>query len=320
MGYGDVASFGHVPAIRESGLELAAVYDPNPARLAEFGERGTASASEFFEQKLDAVVIASPAGAHKANVLECARRKLPVLCEKPIAETDEDAEEMIAAMADTPFWIGFVYRFSPVATQIKRWIEDGVIGEPRLYRFVYDWDLHGQFAQSEGEWGESPRFRGRMLEGGPLVDCGVHQIDLARWWSGREVEGWQARGAWVLDGYDAPDTVFLHMDLEGGAKASVEVSFSYGHTAREARSLFTYDVFGTGGTVRYDRDGYLLEARTGDAVIRGEGASEKNFAGMYAALREALETGDPTLLPSARDGLIATRIATSATDSLRRHP
>lgn len=322
MGCGDVATFGHLPAISQTdGLELAAAFDPDPRRLSrlEPGTPGFTVEDEFFAQPLDAVVVASPVGAHRANVLACAERKLPVLCEKPIAASDEDAAQMIEAMGDTPLWTAFVYRFSPVAIQIKRWLDDGVIGTPRFFRFVYDWNLHGQYAVDEsGAWSESPRFRGRMLEGGPLVDCGVHQIDLVRWWSGLEISDWTAAGAHVLDGFDAPDTTFLHLALGEEVRASVEVSFAYGHTAKEARSLFTYDVFGTGGTIRYDRDGYLLEARTGEGTIRAEGASEKNFAGMYAALRDALHSGDHCLLPSATDGLIATRIATDATTLLSR--
>lgn len=306
------------------------LYDPSAERLsataAKFGQPPAFTEAEhFFALEMDAVVIASPSWAHKQNVLVAARHGLHVLCEKPIAMDDADGAEMIEVMknAGKMFFVGFVYRFSPVAQQIKRWVDEKVAGDIRSLRLIYIWDLHGQWEQtSAGEWIESPRWTGRMLEGGPLVDCGVHQIDLARWWLGEEVIRSHADAAWVSE-YEAPDHLYLHMDHEKGVHTMIETSFTFGHTSREPRSEFSYDLIGTGGTLRYDRDGYILEARNGEGVIRMPGASEKNFLGLYQAFAEALETGDATGMPSAEDGLIATKIAREATNRAiqqRVHP
>ncbi len=327
MGCGVVADYGHLPAILDTeGLELAALFDPNPDRVALVASRfgnppAFTDAEAFFATGLDAVVIASPAGAHLSNIQLAAKHGVHVLCEKPLAMNDAEAEQAIQAMksAGKMLFTGFVYRFSPVALQIKQWVEQGVIGEVRSLRLIYIWDLHGQYEQdATGEWIESPRWVGRMLEGGPMVDCGVHQIDLARWWLGKEVEHVKVASAWVAD-YEAPDHVYLHMDHESGPHTMVEMSFTYGHTAREPLHHFSYHLIGTGGVIRYDRDGYVLEARTGAETIRVPGASEKNFHGMHRALSEALRTGDPGHLPTGRDGLIATQIARSATDEAIRH-
>jgi len=323
MGCGVVADYGHLPAIIDTpGLELAALMDPNPDRLAhvaaKFGDPPAFTTSEeFFKTQLDAVLICSPAGAHLENVKSAAKHGVHVLCEKPLAMNDEEAEEAIEAMeaSGKMLFTGFVYRFSPVALQIKQWVEDGVVGEIRSLRLIYIWDLHGQYEQDPaGAWIESPRWRGRMLEGGPMVDCGVHQIDLARWWLGKDVERTTVAAAWVSD-YEAPDHVYLHMDHQAGAHSMVEMSFTYGHTVKESNPHFSYHLIGTGGVIRYDRDGYILEARTGEGTIRVPGASEKNFHGMHAAFSEALRTGQPGHLPSGRDGLIATQLARRATDN-----
>lgn len=324
MGCGVVADYGHLPAIMETkGLELVALFDPDEERVnaaaARFGHPAAHTNVEaFFDERLDAVLVASPAWAHRENVLMAAERGLHVLCEKPLGMDDEEVEEMIAAMdkAGKMLCTGFVYRFSPVAMQMKRWVEENAAGEIRSLRLVYLWDLHGQWEFSaDGVWRESPRWRGRMLEGGPMVDCGVHQIDLARWWLGDEVVSFDAAAAWVAD-YEAPDHVYLHMDHARGAHTMVEMSFTYGHTAKEPAPLFTYELIGTGGVLRYDRNGWLLEARNGQATLRVPGASEKNFPGMHAAWAEALRTGEPGHLPSGRDGLIATQIARTATEKL----
>lgn len=326
MGCGAVAEYGHFPALVSTpGLELAAILDPSPARLQLIGDHfGVANRftdqNAFLDSGLDAVVVASSAGAHKQNVLGAARRGIDILCEKPLALTDEDAEEMIAAteQAGVLLATGFVYRFSPVALQIKDWIKQGIVGEIRSLRLIYDWDLHGQWEQdANGKWIESPRWRGRMLEGGPMVDCGVHQIDLARWWLGQEVVASTGNGAWVSN-YEAPDHVYLHLDHNGGAHTMVEMSFTYGHTAKEPAPMFSYDLIGTGGVIRFDRDGWRLEARTGERTIRGQGASEKNFPGMYAAFAAALETRKMGELANGRDGLVATKLSRDLTEKLIR--
>ncbi len=216
MGCGVVADYGHLPAIIDTpGLELVALFDPDPVKVAyaagRFGNPlAFTNSDEFFGAGLDAVVICSPAWAHLENVLAAAKHKVHVLCEKPLAMNDEEAQHAIDAMeaSGKMLFTGFVYRFSPVALQIKQWIEEGLVGEIRSTRLIYIWDLHGQFEQdAAGKWIESPRWRGRMLEGGPMVDCGVHQIDLARWWLGDEVARTTVAAAWVSD-YEAPDHVY----------------------------------------------------------------------------------------------------------------
>lgn len=326
MGCGSVADFGHLPAIqRTQGIELHAVYDPVFERALEaqrkFGARHAfCDPALFFDCGVDAVTVTSPAPTHKVNVLECSRRGLPVLCEKPIAMTDADASEMIDAMhaANLPFAVGFCYRFSPVALEIGRLVREGRVGDIRALRLIYIWNLHGIYEyDADGQPFYSPRRLDRMDEGGPLVDCGVHQIDLARWWLGREVTEWSAVGAWVED-HLAPDHTYLHMRHEGGVLSTIEVSYAYTHTAHDPISHFTYQLIGTEGLIRYDRDIGLFEVRAKDGTERLPWSHEKNFEGMYAEWARVLETGDAGNMPSGSDGLVATQIARDATNVMIR--
>ena len=148
-----------------------------------------------------------------------------------------------------------------------------------------------------------------------MVDCGVHQIDLARFWLGSEVTEWQAAGAWV-DGYDAPDHMYLHMDHENGAHTMVEISYSYCFTAKEPINQFVYELIGSEGVIRYDRGGKLFEMRNAAGTVQMPFSGEKNFAGMYEAFANALESGTSDTLPTATDGLVAARISRNATDAL----
>lgn len=323
MGCGVVASYGHGPAIRETqGLELAAAYDPNPVQLEMFlrqfpEARGYTTPEAFFEAGIDAVAITSPAPRHLDNVRMAAQWGKPVLCEKPLAMNDGEIEEMIAIMekAGLPLATALCYRFSPVAMKIKELVYNRVIGDIRALRLVYIWNLHGRWEYtSDGQRVLSPRRIGRMVEGGPMVDCGVHQIDLALWWLGSDVVHQHAHAAWVEDDFEAPDHMWLHLDHENKAHSMVEMSFAYSHTAKEPVDRFTYELIGTDGLIRYDRDGWRFDVRNEQGTFWLPGASEKNFPGMYAAFRDTLETGILGDLPTAQDGLRVTRIARAATE------
>ncbi|GAB4451809.1 MAG: Gfo/Idh/MocA family oxidoreductase [Armatimonadaceae bacterium] len=329
MGCGVVASYGHGPAIRDvPGLEFASAYDPNPEQLARYLQQypqvqGFTDADAFFRSGVDGVAITSPAPRHLENVRMAAEYGVPVLCEKPLAMNDAEILEMIGIMekANLPLATALCYRFSPVALKIKELVENRVIGDVRALRLVYIWNLHGRWEyDSQGNRIVSPRRVGRMLEGGPMVDCGVHQIDLALWWLGSDLVYQQAAGAWIDNDFDAPEHIWLHMDHENGAHTMVEMSFSYAHTVKEPVDRFTYELIGTGGLIRYDRDGWRFEVRNEHGTFWLPGASEKNFYGMYEAFRDLLETGEMGNLPSARDGLRITRIARTATeDAMVRH-
>lgn len=322
MGCGTVADYGHLPAIKQvDALELAALFDPNTDRLhaaqKKFGVPQAFTGSEkFFASGIDAVVVASPAGAHLQNVLDAARHGKHVLCEKPLALTEADSQKMIDAMRDARlmFFTAFVYRFSPCALEIKRLIGEGAIGRARSLRLVYIWNCHGKFEKSpSGNRVIQKRREDRMLEGGPMMDCGVHQIDLARWWLGSEVVHQHAHAAWA-DDYEAPDHVYLHLDHANGAHAMVEMSYSYGHMAAQPVSHFCYEIIGADGIIRYDREAKVFELRDQNGTRTLPWDHEKNFAGTYAAFARALQTGHPGDLATGTDGLIATRIARTATE------
>jgi predicted dehydrogenase len=325
MGCGVVASYGHVPAIeRTAGCKLVSIFEPDSARLIDAKDRykvekGFTDPQLFFQSGIDAVVVTSPAPAHLENVTMAARFGKPVLCEKPLAMNEAESLQMIEIMekANLPLYVGFVYRFSPVAMAIKRLVAEGAIGQVRSLRLIYLWDCHGKFCGRSETNPVNPARNGRMIEGGPMVDCGVHQIDLARWWLGSEVKRATGAGAWV-DEHEAPDHMYLHLDHDSGAHTMVEISYSYGHTSKDQRCEFVYELIGTEGVLRYDRQGRIFELVSRHGTQHLYWTEEKNFEGMYAEFVRALQTGVAGNMPTARDGLAATRIARVATEDVMR--
>lgn len=328
MGCGVVATYGHLPAVRDTpGLQLVSVLDPSVEQLARFkclapDVRVFTDTDEFFNSGIDAVSVLSPAPKHLENVQRAAHWGKHVLCEKPLAMTDADISQMISTMENAHLLLGtaFCYRFSPVSMKIRDLVHEGAIGEVKSLRLIYVWNLHGKWeTDSYGNRVKSPRRIGRMVEGGPMVDCGVHQIDLSQWWLQSPMTRVHAEGAWV-EHYEAPDHVWLHADHANGAHSMVEMSFSYTHTASEPLAHFSYHLIGTNGLIRYDRDGWYFEVRNSEGTQVLPGSDEKNFHGMYAAWRDALFSGNLGDIPSGRDGLNVTRIARTATDEvIARH-
>ena len=322
IGCGAVAGYGHLPAIQAvKDLRLYAVLDPDSANLARVRDQyqvphAYTDADAFFRSGIEAVTITSPAPCHCQNVLDAARYGLPVLCEKPLATDRPEGERMIAAMqqAGAALQTAFCYRFSPCALKIRELVRGGAIGQVRSLRLIYNWNCHGKYSlDAAGQPVIQQRRADRMLEGGPLVDCGTHQIDLAMFWLGSEVVRFEGHGAWV-DEYAAPDHMWLNLDHANGAHTLVEVSYSYYHTAAPSRTEFVYDLIGTAGVIRYDREQHSFTIANGNGVQAMEFHHEKDFVGLYAEWAKTLHRQPSDLLASAEQGLRVTEIAREATE------
>ncbi|TVY10549.1 Gfo/Idh/MocA family protein [Paenibacillus cremeus] len=325
MGCGVVATYGHIPTIMKNAeLELVALFEPDVTRKEQLEAAHEipvfTDEDAFFEAGFEAVIVTSPAPAHYSNIRAAARYGKHVLCEKPLAMDEQEAEAIIKLMKDSGLMLftAFDYRFSPVAQTIKSIVDQGAIGEVRSLRLHYVWNCHGKYTDSKViPLQVNARREGRMLEGGPMVDCGVHQIDLARWWLGSEVTSQHSEGVWV-DEYEAPDHMYLHMNHENGAHTLVEISYSYSFTALEPVSHFEYHLIGTEGIIQYNREAKLFEMRNAAGTTVFPFYKEKNFAGMYEEFAQAMASGSTGNMPTGTDGLLATRIARTATDDLLR--
>lgn len=120
------------------------------------------------KEELDAVIIAVPTEHHKRIAKDCLNYNAHILVEKPIAETPEDAEEMIklAEEKNKILTVGHVERFNPVVTKLKKLIDDKYIGETYLVKTI----RVGPFPK---------RLYG--CPGGVLVDLAVHDIDVIQY-------------------------------------------------------------------------------------------------------------------------------------------
>ncbi len=131
--------------------------------------------------RLDAAVVATPTDAHHAVVMRLLKAGAHVLCEKPLAYTVAQAEEMVAALRARGRIgkMGFLFRCSAVVSRMKALVDEGYIGEVVALESSV---VNAQFVDPEKplHW----KMRRERANGGVFVEYGVHSIDLGLWLGG----------------------------------------------------------------------------------------------------------------------------------------
>jgi predicted dehydrogenase len=188
LGCGAVTEIYHLPAaqrIREA--EIVALVDNNITRARTLGKRfGIRWCTENYQQlpdNVNGVIVALPNYLHAPATIEFLERGIPVLVEKPMALTVEEAEVMVKA-ADAngvALQVGLMFRFCDGACLMKRAVDEGWLGRLQSFSlesgFVYDWPVTSGFFSNRGQSG-----------GGQLMDIGSHLLDLLLWWIGDVVD------------------------------------------------------------------------------------------------------------------------------------
>jgi len=153
---------------------LAAVADLDPVALegatAQTGATGFADPLTMIrEADIDAVVIAAPTTAHVPLALAAIERGLPVLVEKPLAATNAEASEIVAAgrASGVPVQVGHVERYNPAVLKLGELLRAGWL--TKIYAIV---------SRRAGP------FPARIRDVGVTVDLGTHDADMLSWIAG----------------------------------------------------------------------------------------------------------------------------------------
>ena len=165
--------------------DLVAICDPDEERLRSAQEEldvprtYTDAEAMFQEEDLDGVSIAVPNKFHAPLTMAGLKHGLHVLCEKPMAMTVQEAEGMNAAATEAGrnLMINFSFRFTDASYALKKQVEAGVVGDMYFGRSV--WHRRRGIPRFGGWFGIK-----ELSGGGPLLDLGVHRLDLALWLMG----------------------------------------------------------------------------------------------------------------------------------------
>ncbi|HCE17322.1 MAG TPA: gfo/Idh/MocA family oxidoreductase [Anaerolinea thermolimosa] len=175
------------------GAEVVAAADVDEKRLNEICDqyhvphRYTSAQQMLEEEKLDLVSVATPNKFHRDLTVAALEAGCHVLCEKPMAMSAAEGREMLAAAqkAGKRLMINFSYRFSEQSRALKQQVDSGILGDVYFARTV--WHRRRGLPGFGGWFGQKA-----LSGGGPLIDLGVHRLDLALWLMG------YPRPVWVL--------------------------------------------------------------------------------------------------------------------------
>ncbi|PSQ55782.1 oxidoreductase [Halobacteriales archaeon SW_8_68_21] len=177
--------FPDAPAVERHTL-VGRDEDALAAAAERFGFSHTATDWEAAIDEVDAFYNLGPNHVHAEPSIAALEAGVPVLCEKPLAPTLEEAAAMRDAAAVTGVTAGtaFNYRFVPAIRYARGLIEDGELGDIRQVRgrYLQDW-----LVDPEAPW--AWRMDAEMAGSGALGDLGAHTIDLASFLVGEEVGG-----------------------------------------------------------------------------------------------------------------------------------
>lgn len=213
---------------RVGGAKLVAVYDANAAvceRVARaLGAKSTASVDELLSSNgVDAVVIASPAGAHEAHAVAALASGKDVLLEKPIAPTLDAADRILAAAAASTarLQVGFMRRYDPAYTEAAMVVRSGKLGAVRFIKGV-DRDRDAPTGMA-----------GSLSRANIFAESAIHDFDVARWITADEVAGVRASASTLAPDAPGPDLALADLRFTRGTVATIE-------TYRGAR--YAYDI------------------------------------------------------------------------------
>jgi predicted dehydrogenase len=200
--------------------------------------------------RVEAVSICLPVYLHAEVSVEAAEAEKHVLCEKPMAGTLEEADEMIraAGRSGVKLMIAETVRFKSVNLKLKEMLEEGAIGEVFLVRIFRDHEMH-----------EYIRARPWMLDkrkaaGGIWMAGGIHDVDALRMLIG-EVEAvslFQAKS--VIPEMEGDDTSAALLKFVNGAVGVVTESFSTKTFRRTSPLGCPFIINGTLGTITVHQD------------------------------------------------------------------
>lgn len=173
MGRTHARGWGTLPGV------LTHVYAPDERTqqfAAEFGLQPCAELDELLE-RVDIVDLCTPTPTHRDLTVRAARAGRHIICEKPLALTLDEADEMMAAcrQSGVRLFVAHVLRFFPQYRAAWERVQAGDIGEPRVLRLS-----RIGAPPTPGSW-----FHDESQSGGVPLDLMIHDLDYVRWVAGR---------------------------------------------------------------------------------------------------------------------------------------
>ncbi len=265
IGCGGISNMQMTVFKKMPDVEVVAGVDIVPARLKAFSEKWGVTRlykdwkKMLKEVKPDGVTVCTPNGVHAAPVIDALKAGAHVICEKPMAMNPGECEKMIAAAkkAGKKLAIGFQYRYHPNTQFLARARDDGQFGEIMFMKCLA---LRRRGIPNWGVFGQK-----KLQGGGPMIDIGVHVIEMAHYFMGsprpvaasgntwtylgnkpsKVVSAW---ANWDYKTYTVEDLAIGQIRFENGAILQIEASF----VAHIEKDVWNFSFMGAKGGGQWD--------------------------------------------------------------------
>lgn len=267
---------------------------------------------------VDIVIIATYAGFHLQILKDCIAAGKHVLCEKPMTEANFEAAKefyQVATSAKTKILIAHILRHNATYEKVREMIAEGAIGDVRLVRMVQNHHI-----MNKG------RYTRLLQDCPPIVDCGVHYIDVLRWFTGLEIESVYCMGTDVDHKEGVPfDHGILCMKLSNGGSAYYEAGWCDNLASQNLKEFI-----GTTGRIRIvlndyrphdHEEGDKIEYYTAESSSYKTINSPAKYKDMYAQIKTLIDMieNDTPGNPSFEEAYEAFIISMIGEESARRN-
>jgi len=233
VGCGSISKHRHIPEYAANeNVELVAFVDPIIERAELYAQKHGGQAFADYETMLaevkpDAVSVCTPNATHAPISIAAAEAGAHVLVEKPMAVTDEEAADMIAAAKENGvhLMVGHNQRLMPPHVKAKEILKTGVLGKVLTFRTSFGhpgpdgWSIDGA-----NSW----FFRKSEAIMGAMGDLGVHKSDLIRWLLDDEVDEVAGFvGTLHKEGTEVDDNASCLLRMKSGAMGTLVASWTY---------------------------------------------------------------------------------------------
>ncbi len=231
-----MATLAALPAAR-----VVAASDPSATVRDAFAHDFQVGVYEDWEslldsEQIDVALVFLPHAECPDAAVACAERGIHAVVEKPMAASAEGVARMIRAAhnAGTILTTPYVWRYHPVARQMKRYVDEGALGRivgcegrcaaGRLHRYI----------EGNARW----MLNRRQSGGGPMYNLGVHWIDFYRWILDDEVVEALGENVKVNPQYDIEDNSFALLTFSRGTVVALDISYTVPDSYPYGRDLY----------------------------------------------------------------------------------
>lgn len=265
----------------------------------------------FNDPQVEVVGLFTLANSRKEQIEKAVRTHKHIIAEKPIADTQEKELEAVNLTEHSDIFstVNLYLRNAWYHQAMKQFIQEGEIGELAILRICH---MTPGLAPGEGHEHEGPAFH----------DCGMHYVDIARWYAESDYKTWNAQGIRIWD-YKDPWWIQCHGTFHNGVVFDITQGFVYGQLSKDQTHNAYTDIIGTKGIVRMTHD-----FKTATVELHGVNHTlclQQPFGGknldklckqMAASIRSGIRDNR---LPSLRDSIEASHYAWSFLEDARHN-